>query len=165
MITAKIPYEFLAGFCHLTWRDIEFGLSHNYVSPTVAIDYASARLCDNNDPDTEEIAIAGSSKDDPLLERVSILASRESATASVDVRAKWLCILLAWLYENRAAFEDPLSLVEDIYEDFDYPEEIAHLIRYMPIAEPDLGSKEANLARLVTRWGEYVARGRTALQR
>jgi len=158
MISVKIPFEFLADFCHLTWRDIEFGLSHNYISPEVAIDFACSRICDNQAPDPDELIIAGCSKDDPMLERVRILAEREAPTTSAaDVRAKWLCILLAWLYENRATFEDPLGMIEAIYTDFDYPEEIAHLIRYMPNAEPDLGSKEANLARLFTRWAAFIS--------
>lgn len=164
MISAKISFEFLADFCHLTWRDIEFGLSHNYISPTVAIDFACSRICDNKDLDPVELIIAGCSKDDPMLERVSTLAEREAITTSADVRARWLCILLAWLYENRAMFEDPLGILEEIYTDFDYPQEIAHLIRYMPNAEPDLGSKEANLARLFTRWGAFISKCRQTLQ-
>ena len=98
----------------------------------------------------------------PFLIRLALLAAQETTT-SQEVRSKWLYILLAWLYENKDMFEDPLAIVEEIYVEFDYPEEIAHLIRYMPIEEADLGSKEANLGRLVTRWGEFVNQGRIVM--
>lgn len=163
MLTAKIPFDFLSNFSPLTWRDIEFGLSHSYISPAIAIDLAQSRIGSNSQPDAMEAAIAKSSKDDPMLERVGVLAARELESTHPDVQAKWLCILLTWVYENRTMFDDPLGIVEEIYTDFDYPEEIEHLISYMPNTEPDLGSKEANLARLFSRWHEFTLKCRQSM--
>ena len=42
----------------------------------------------------------------------------------------WLRLLLAWIYENRSVLADPFDLVERLYADFSYPEEIRHLVRY-----------------------------------
>ncbi len=38
--------------------------------------------------------------------------------------------------ENRETVEDPFAVVEELYADFDYPEEIAGFVRYMPPEDP-----------------------------
>jgi hypothetical protein len=43
MSSVKIPYGFLQSFGPLTWRDVEFGLRHQYISPKVAIEFAAAK--------------------------------------------------------------------------------------------------------------------------
>jgi hypothetical protein len=65
-------------------------------------------------------------------------------------------LVLAWIYEHRGAFLDPLQTVEEVYADFGYPERIAGFVRYMPMDGPDLGSREANEQRLMERWKEYL---------
>jgi hypothetical protein len=158
MLSAKIPYSFLSDFGHLTWAEVEFGLAHSYIAPGTVIDYATDKIANESEPDPEELTIAASSKEDSILERVRKIAARDVHADQVDVKAKWLCVLLAWLYENRLAFDDPLSLVEELYVEFDYPRELAPFVRYMPSDEPSLGSKEQNEDRLITRLGEFVAK-------
>jgi hypothetical protein len=46
-----------------------------------------------------------------------------------------------------------------VYADFDYPEEIAGFIRYMPMRGPDLGSKQLNEKRMLETWGRYIEEG------
>ena len=80
----------------------------------------------------------------------------EIERTEAELRDKWLYLVLAWLYEQRGAVPDPLQTVEEVYADFGYPEEIAGLIRYMPMDGPDLGSREANERRLFERWRQYL---------
>ena len=72
------------------------------------------------------------------------------------MRRKWAFLILAWVYEHRDSFEDPLDLVEKLYADLDYPEQVAPFVRYMPTDEPDLGSRGQNEQRLFQKWAEYL---------
>ncbi|HET6249110.1 MAG TPA: DUF2247 family protein [Tepidisphaeraceae bacterium] len=100
--------------------------------------------------------IASSLPDDPCIEPVSRLASAEGESDKSITSDKWLCIVLSWLYENRATLQDPLGIVEELYADFDYPAEIAPLVRYMPSHEPSLGSIKENEERIFSRWHQYI---------
>jgi hypothetical protein len=63
-----------------------------------------------------------------------------------------LFLLLAWLYENRGKVQDPLGLVEELYADFDYPEQIAGFVRYMPPQDPS----RVGDSYLVENWRRYL---------
>ncbi len=156
MITAKIPYSFLIQFGPLRWKEIEFGLSHNYTSSAAAIMFAQENVKIQSAPSGEELAIADSQLDDSVLELVRSLSVHDTALDPQAVSSKWLCILLGWISENEAHFADPLGMIEELYSDFDYPDQIKHLVRYMPTNEPSLGSKEQNERRLIDNLHKYA---------
>lgn len=158
MITAKLPYTFLAEMCRLTWHDMEFGLTHRYISTEAVSQFACSRLSAQLNPDPREVLIASSSKEDSLLDVVKCLAAQESVACSLDSRQRWVCLLLVWLYDNRNQIERPMDLIEQIYVDLDYPEELAHLVCYMPT------SREAYSRLFVDRWGEFARRSRERLR-
>lgn len=78
----------------------------------------------------------------------------------------WLFLALDWLADHREQFDDPYEIVELLYADFDYPGEIAGLVRWMPVAE----GEPTGLAAIDGRWkhyldstrAEYVRRGEEA---
>jgi hypothetical protein len=54
-----------------------------------------------------------------------------------------------------------LETVEAIYADFDYPEEVAQFVRYMPVTDgydPSCYSAEESQARLFEKWQGYLER-------
>ncbi len=57
---------------------------------------------------------------------------------------KWLYIILLDLFNKRKELDDPLGRVEEIYENFDYPEEIESFVRYMPVSDDYDPSKHTN---------------------
>jgi hypothetical protein len=156
MTTAKIPYDFVRQRVNLSWRDVQFGLERQLIVPQVAIDKATDRVSESDDASSNEVELASLSESDPILDPVSRLAAVENGAADEDVQARWLYLVLAWLFENRASVNDPLGMVEEVYSDFGYPREIAPFVRYMPMVGPDLGNPEQNEARLYDRWKSYL---------
>lgn len=152
----KLPYAFLMENTDLSWSDIEFGLEHMLISPSIAIEHAASDLLHSTNPLPEETDLAGRSDADPVLEIVSTLAAREVDRDDNLTREKWLFLVLAWLYECRQHLAEPLAAVEQVYSDFDYPNAIASFVRYMPMHGPDLGTPEANAARLFKHWEDYL---------
>jgi hypothetical protein len=91
------------------------------------------------------------------------LAAARVPIPEVTIKKKWLYVLLRWLHERKQEFPDPLGLVEQIYTDFGYPEEIEGLVRWMPSAEP-VQDREEGLARIEQKWMSYLERSEKALQ-
>ena len=61
---------------------------------------------------------------------------------------KWLYIVLLDLFNKRKELDDPLGNVEEIYENFDYPEKIESFVRYMlanDSYDPSKHTKEENI--------------------
>lgn len=154
MITTKVPYDFLRHRVNLSWREVKFGLERQLITAQVAIDRASDRL-ESSNASAEEVELASRSGGDSIAELVDRLADAEG-TPSDDIQGKWLYLVLAWLFENRRSVKDPLAVVEEIYSDFAYPQEIAPFVRYMPMIGPDLGSREQNEARLYDYWKDFL---------
>jgi len=155
MIVADIPFFFLKQQANISWLEVKYGLERQLIKPKVAIEKAMDRLVDSDECSPEEIELAGLSEYDSVIELVESLASADENICT-DIQAKWLYLFLAWLFNNQTSVKDPLDIVEMAYSDFDYPEEIAPFIRYMPMVGLDLGSKELNEARLYDYWKQYL---------
>lgn len=83
-------------------------------------------------------------------------ASQTEAQAQDRTKDKFLYVLLAWLFENKERYEDPLRAVELIYDDFDFPESIVSFVRYKPTTQPLLATIEANIERLYSNWNNFL---------
>lgn len=56
--------------------------------------------------------------------------------------------------------DDPLGEVEEIYSDFDYPEEMENFVRYMPASngyDQTRHTLEENNRRLFESWERYLS--------
>jgi hypothetical protein len=165
MPISTIPCAFVKQLVDLNWREIKFGLDHQLIDSAVAIERATEALCRNEPATKAEVELAGMSHDEPASELVNQLARTEPEIEEESLRDKWVYVVLAWLFENRSAFDSPLNLVEEIYSDFGYPRDVAPFVRYMPMVGPDLGSREKNEARLFDYWRDYLDRARVRLGR
>ena len=89
------------------------------------------------------------------------VAARSSGKEREIMERAWLVFSVSLAYILRKDLLDPLQTVEEVYADFDYPEQIASFVRYMPMQGPDLGSRLANERRLFERWKAFVENWRT----
>ncbi len=156
MITASISFEFLGRLNAMpSWSEIAYGFEHQLLPANVVIDYAMHKIGTAEQLDDNELAIASSSPSDSIVEPLRTLA-RDNGLDDEALCFFWANVLLAWTYEHRDQLDDLLGVVEEIYSDYNYPEEFAGFVRYMPGNAPDLGSVEANEQRMVSSIGEYV---------
>lgn len=90
------------------------------------------------------------------LDRVDdLVGDLEFADQPTEDRARlWLFLALAWLWEHRDNFDDPLEVIELLYADFGYPDEICDLVRYMPAAPGGPTGRGA----IEERWRSYLER-------
>jgi len=157
IVRLRIPYRFLRNRTRMSWRDVRFGLVNELLEPQAPVELAVDQVSERAESSEALLQLAGAGKDEPTLELVEQLADHEPPRSEDEIRDKWLYLVLAWIYEHRDDYPDPLQLVEEVYADFGYPEQIAKFVRYMPMEGPDLGSREANERRLFERWKRYLA--------
>lgn len=152
----RIPAAFVLKRTRMRWREVLFGLANELLDPAAPVDLAAAQMTEEASNPPTLIELAASNAADPTRGLVETLAPSEPMLSEEEVRDKWLCLVLAWLFEHRHNYRDPLELVEEVYADFGYPEQLAGFVRSMPMEGPDLGSRAQNEARLLERWRRFV---------
>lgn len=110
--------------------------------------------------------------DDDKLSQLARLTKEDASTAGdlarsvseagpdldeTAARRKWAYLLLKRLYERRDHITDPFGVIEHIYADFDYPEELEGFVRWMPASEP-VATPEEGQAKMDQRWRAYLAK-------
>lgn len=155
-----IPSSFLREHIRLSWRDALWGYERQMLGWSSIVDLATDRLCEGSDEQLEiELSCLGKSEAQQVGELLRKLAASEKEEEGIAAERKWLYLQLAWLFANRANIADPLGYVESIYADFDYPNEIAGFVRYMPVTDgydPAQHSHEDNERRLFDNWKRYL---------
>ncbi|GAA3199262.1 hypothetical protein GCM10010532_018560 [Dactylosporangium siamense] len=99
-------------------------------------------------PAAEELALLLATD----LERVGDLVEQLAGQlpGEPDPGAVWTFLALAWLYEHRDRYTEPLAVLELLYDDLDHPPEMDPFIRFMP-------GKPVGDAGLLRRWAEHCA--------
>lgn len=157
MINTRIPIDFIERLCSMpSWSAMAYAFDNQLVPVNTVIDYAKKKFSVGYPGNQDELSIATASVNDSIAEYVHNLAKSDRASTEDDVRLYWANILLTWVYEHRSSFDDFLGVVEEIYTDFDYPEELAPFVRYMPSEAPDRGSRKANEEEMINSIGKYV---------
>lgn len=152
-----ISFEFLKQHHDLSWGELLWGYERHLVGWTALVDFAVQRIESGSENDLE-LELAGVDKS--LAHEVGELLRKLANPIDGEiVKAKWLCIVLAWAWQTRERAVDPLAEVENIYAEFGYPKEIAGFVRYMPTTDgydPSAHSKEQNEARLYEKWKAFL---------
>ncbi len=152
----KIPASFVIERASMSWREVRFGIDDELLAPGAAVDFALEQLSTLDNPAAALIELAISRRDERLKELIDRLADLEPEISAQDLRDKWLYLVLAWIYQHRSGFTDPLQTAEGVYADFGYPSQMVGFIKYQPMEGPDLGSREANERRMMGRWKAYL---------
>ncbi len=156
LVKLEVTAAFISARTTLTWREVLFGLENELLAPRAVVEVAVDRLAAEPAPLPALVELAGRGAWEWSRDLVEQLAAAEPERAPGSVRAKWLYLVLSWVFEHRQMFREPLQTVEEVYADFDYPDEMAPFVRYMPGTAPDSGSKEANERRLYESWKSYL---------
>ncbi|MHB8861861.1 MAG: DUF2247 family protein [Pirellulaceae bacterium] len=129
----------------LDWSELQYAYENQLVDGQALIDHACQILSETECADDGILAIASARETDelrPLIERVA-----GSSEQTAEHARKWALILAAFVSESDV--DDKLGAIDEIYSSFDYPEELAPFVRYMPMNGPDLGCTEANEKRML----------------
>lgn len=151
----RLPAEFIAQRVHLLPAELAYGYRSGYIDEQAVVQLATIEVdrgrCDV--PAVEELGLLLSDELDRVPDLITQIDTA-GPTASSDPSRVWLFLHLALAYEQKTSSVDPLSEIEAIYADFDYPEEIEGFVPYLPAPEGQASSRDA----LEDRWRSYLER-------
>lgn len=154
LVQFQIPAQFILERAFPTGAEIALGFERRWLRPNDVVEIALEKMKAGLPITRAEEEIALLLPQD--LHRVEDLVSHLQVSGEpVEERQRfWLFINLDWLLHNAHAVEDPYEIIELLYDDFDHPEEIRGLVRYMPPSQNDRDST------IEDRWRTYVERER-----
>jgi hypothetical protein len=147
LVKWTIPASFIRERVTLTPPEVAYGLRLEWLSLDDAIKLVQSRLA-------REVAGTGPTAATITTKppQVDVWIRELERGQTGDEQEVWLFLGLAWLLENRASFDDPLTVIEQIWAEFGYPKEIQRMIRWMP---PESGPP-VGVSGLERRWQEFV---------
>ena len=134
------------GFCFseapwLSWTDIQYGLERGFLSTQGVVEFAVNSL--SADAPAEQYELACLSDDDvnDVKNCVTHLAAKDIREFE-DTKKAWMFLVFLWVFKNKDRYQDSLGVAEELYADFDYPDSISPIIRYMPSANASLEGED-----------------------
>jgi hypothetical protein len=154
LVKFAIPAGFVTARVLLTPGELVYGYRHGWLGARDVVEVALAAFEAGGDLPSaeEELALLLSVSLGRVPELLEELA--QSSAEEPDLGGVWLLLALAWLHEHRSEHLEPLEVIEMLYADFDYPEEIEGLVRFMP---PPPGAASGHRA-IEQRWEDFVSR-------
>lgn len=114
-----------------TWQEIRFAYKNKIAVIEDIVNYAKYLLSENTSNFDIVLKLA-LSDNESSLQFLDVLCDNEKNIDEDYIKKKWLYALLSYLYKNKEKYTSVLDIVELIYSDFDYPNEMSGFIRYMP---------------------------------
>jgi hypothetical protein len=161
MTPRPLPSDFLLRHGRLGWRHVVWGVERGWADPRLFVDLATDRLLHQEQPAPAAVTLAGVDPDE-MWEAPGLAAALAAGEAPVDepeLVARWLYLVLRWVYENRDTVPDPLGVVEELYADFGYPPGMEPFVRFMPPTDGwDSGAHTLaeNEARMMANWEGWI---------
>ncbi|MGH9119513.1 MAG: DUF2247 family protein [Acidimicrobiales bacterium] len=149
----KFTGPFILERVYPTAAELVVGYEHGWLGPRDAVEVTLAKLKAGSSlaPEEESIALLLSDDLDQVDDLIAALRQRVEPAGFEPVRV-WLYLALGWLWARRTSIEDPHRMLEEVYTQFGYPSEIAHLVEYMPV-QP--GGRVGPTA-IDDNWEEYL---------
>lgn len=135
----------------LSWKELRYGLNKRYIDERGVSRYASEIL--TLDSCDKQVELASLNFQDLFNAHELLNSLAQDSKTTKDPSKIWIYILLSWLFENKHNYIDPFEIIDEIYADFGYPEEISTLVRYMPATEDSAKSEN----QLVRNWEKFLS--------
>lgn len=157
----SMPYPYISKLINLNWHDVLFAVENGFLSHQATVEHAMIELENNENYPQAVLDLACLSPEEamyphsihPYIDDLANIESEDKKSATND---KIMYAVLNWVFEHKECYEDPLKVVEFIYDDFDFPKSIDSFVRYKPSAQPLLGTVEANIERLFNNWKDFL---------
>lgn len=130
MLMNKINFENIYNLIpKWKWCELSFALNKTIISSRDVISYASFILSEDMEQFDKviELSIA---EDSEVEEILCELIENEEKSEIDSIESKWIFAIIYNAYIN---FQNNVyGVIDDVYSEFEYPEEISNLIAYMP---------------------------------
>ena len=127
-----------------TWQEIKFGYDEKLITTMEISNYALHLLTENmlGFDDVLRLALV----DDPYEDITNILSTLSSYEKPEDQKYifdKWRYVILQYVYDQKQNIDSLQEVVDCLYCDFNYPEEMEPFVSYMPCSNPQSSINES----------------------
>lgn len=159
-LSISFPYSYAAEAVSLNWHDILFAINSGFLSFHAAIEHAVRELERNEAASQSVLELAMLFFDTafpfsihPYIDELSEQMTAEEKNQSKD---KIMYVLLKWVYDNKSQYDDPLGVVEVIFDDFDFPRLMTPFVRYLPAQGALPKTSKQAIAGLYKKWKTFL---------
>ncbi|MFT2016424.1 DUF2247 family protein [Streptomyces sp. 796.1] len=131
MARFKVPGSFIVGRVTLTASEVAYGRRWGWLDDHSTVQIILAKLQQGGELSEAEKRWALALPEEILRGGLPDI-SAGSADESPEVAAVWVYLSVAWLCENVSVRRQLFDAIEQLYADFDYPEEVEGFVQYMP---------------------------------
>lgn len=114
------------------WRELLFGVENNIIGRSDVINYATHILDEGILGFDLVLKVAIADEYEDILLYIHELSNLENFKDNQAIEDKWRYGILKELHDKKSNYDNFNKKVEEIYADFDYPEDMAGFIEYMP---------------------------------
>lgn len=115
-----------------SWQELLYGMENKIIDRSEVINFATHVLDEGILGFDWVLKIAIADEYEDILPYIHELINLEDSEDNIMIQDKWRYAILKELYAKKSNYEDFNEKVEEIYADFDYPEDMAGFIGYMP---------------------------------
>ncbi|BBC32859.1 hypothetical protein SGFS_041530 [Streptomyces graminofaciens] len=131
MAKFKIPGSFVVDRVDLTTREVAYGKHWGWLDDSAIVQiYMRKMQAGRPLLDVEErwaLALSEEIRSGDLPD-----LSSEDLGDSRELSAVWIYLSLAWLHQSGLSEQQLFNVIEELYSDFEYPEEMEGFVKYMP---------------------------------
>lgn len=158
----KISNEFLKkNSVVLSFNDLLFLFDEGIIEPKTIVEYAFYVFSEKKNENIAIVELAGLFENEYYKIKNILEANllHQSDEVQINQNKKIMYLLLLWFYQNKNSIKNISEMIDLLYSDFDYPEEISHLISYMPIDE----NEEYGLNGMMNRLKVYLSQNQSLI--
>lgn len=156
-------------FNFLNWSCIYWGIHEQLIEPENAVLYANKVIEINPDistPEIVELLILEENEKEIVLSLIEKIIDdkKELMDKKNDSLRALRFVLLLELQKNATNNQTLLDAIDEVYADFDYPQDMEAFISYMPVQDDGYDvsahSSEENVQRLIQNFNNFLDRER-----
>ena len=133
MLKQRIDFEKIYEHIPLwKWSELAFGLKKSLLSVEEIKAYALFILTEETEQFDTVLKICIATEEEKVEDNLDILVRKEKLDDFEIINSKWI---FAIIYNAYLSSEEVFDVIEDVYVEFDYPEEIKCLISYCTIVK------------------------------
>lgn len=130
MLNYKIDFDRICNvISSWTWAELVFGIEKSIIAIKDVISYAKTILSDELEQFNLVLELSISEEDEGKTILGELLKTEEEQDIYL-INNKWMFAIIYDAYINDKC--NIFDVTEDVYAEFDYPEIISNLVRYMP---------------------------------
>ena len=115
-----------------SWQELTWGQRKHIIRNRDIIEYAKYVLEEDIKGFNEVLELSIADEDEDITSLLVQLANLDKVETDEAIQEKWQYAILLDLYNNQDSYDNVYENIENIYADFDYPEDMASFIGYMP---------------------------------